>query len=38
MPGAYLEDVNHEIYGGIYSPMVYGESFQEPAKDNEVLV
>jgi hypothetical protein len=25
-----LEDVNHEIYGGIYSQMVFGEAFQEP--------
>jgi hypothetical protein len=29
--GACIEDVNHEIYGGIYSQMVFGESFQEPA-------
>ena len=28
--GACLEDVNHEVYGGIYSQMVFGESFQEP--------
>ena len=28
--GACIEDVNHEIYGGIYSQMVFGESFQEP--------
>lgn len=28
-----LEDVNHEIYGGIYSQMVYGEAFAEPARD-----
>lgn len=26
-----MEDVNHEIYGGIYSQMLYGEAFQEPA-------
>ena len=31
LTGACLEDVNHEIYGGIYSQMVFGESFQEPA-------
>lgn len=31
MTGACIEDVNHEIYGGIYSQMVFGESFQEPA-------
>ena len=30
MTGACLEDVNHEVYGGIYSQMIYGESFQEP--------
>jgi alpha-L-arabinofuranosidase len=30
MTGACIEDVNHEIYGGIYSQMIFGESFQEP--------
>ena len=30
--GACIEDVNHEIYGGIYSQMIFGESFQEPAR------
>src|SRR4051794_9948988 len=30
LPGACIEDVNHEIYGGIYSQMIFGESFQEP--------
>lgn len=30
MTGACLEDVNHEVYGGIYSQMLFGESFQEP--------
>jgi hypothetical protein len=30
MTGVCMEDVNHEIYGGIYSQMVFGESFQEP--------
>lgn len=30
MTGACLEDVNHEVYGGIYAQMVLGESFQEP--------
>ena len=25
-----IEDVNHEVYGGIYSQMIFGESFQEP--------
>ena len=31
LTGACIEDVNHEVYGGIYSQMVFGESFQEPA-------
>jgi hypothetical protein len=31
LTGACLEDVNHEVYGGIYSQMIFGESFQEPA-------
>ncbi|WP_165232862.1 alpha-L-arabinofuranosidase C-terminal domain-containing protein [Aquisphaera insulae] len=30
MTGVCIEDVNHELYGGIYSQMVFGESFQEP--------
>jgi hypothetical protein len=30
MIGACLEDVNHEVYGGLDSQMVFGESFQEP--------
>src|SRR5580698_5284598 len=30
LTGACIEDVNHEIYGGIYSQMLFGESFQEP--------
>ncbi len=30
MTGACLEDVNHEVYGGIDSQMIFGESFQEP--------
>src|SRR5580658_9880233 len=29
LTGACIEDVNHEIYGGIYSQMLFGESFQE---------
>lgn len=28
--GSCLEDVNHEVYGGIYSQMIFGEHFQEP--------
>jgi hypothetical protein len=31
LTGACIEDVNHEIYGGIYSQMIFGEGFQEPA-------
>src|SRR5579859_780860 len=34
LTGACLEDVNHEVYGGIYSQMIFGESFQEPAVSN----
>jgi alpha-L-arabinofuranosidase len=30
LSGACIEDVNHEIYGGLYSQMIFGESFQEP--------
>jgi hypothetical protein len=36
LAGACIEDVNHEIYGGIYSQMVFGESFQEPAPQSPV--
>jgi alpha-L-arabinofuranosidase len=32
LTGVCLEDVNHEVYGGIYSQMVFGESFQEPGE------
>jgi hypothetical protein len=28
-----MEDVNHEIYGGIYSQLIFGEAFAEPAHD-----
>jgi alpha-L-arabinofuranosidase len=31
LTGACIEDVNHEIYGGIYSQMIFGESFAEPS-------
>ena len=27
--GACMEDVNHELYGGIWSQMIFGESFEE---------
>ncbi len=29
LTGACIEDVNREIYGGVYSQMIFGESFQE---------
>jgi len=29
--GACIEDVNHEVYGGIYDQRIFGESFEEPA-------
>jgi len=30
--GACIEDVNHEIYGGLYSQMIFGEGFGEPPR------
>ncbi len=36
LAGACIEDVNHEVYGGIYSQMVFGESFQEPPPQSPV--
>jgi len=38
MAGACIEDVNHEVYGGIYSQMIFGESFQEPLPGAENVV
>jgi alpha-L-arabinofuranosidase len=29
LAGACIEDVNHEIYGGLYSQLLFGESFEE---------
>jgi alpha-L-arabinofuranosidase len=29
MYGSCIEDVNHEIYGGLYAQMIFGESFEE---------
>ncbi|MBR4755697.1 MAG: alpha-L-arabinofuranosidase, partial [Bacteroidales bacterium] len=29
--GSGMEDVNHEVYGGIYNQRIYGESFEEGA-------
>jgi alpha-L-arabinofuranosidase len=31
MYGSGIEDVNHEVYGGLYAQMIFGESFEEPA-------
>lgn len=31
LTGACIEDVNHEVYGGIDSQRIFGESFAEPA-------
>jgi alpha-L-arabinofuranosidase len=36
LTGACIEDVNHEVYGGIYSQMIFGESFQEPAQSPDI--
>ncbi len=36
LTGACIEDVNHEIYGGLYSQMIFGESFQEPPASSPV--
>lgn len=30
MYGSCIEDVNHEIYGGLYAQRIFGESFEEP--------
>lgn len=30
MTGSCIEDVNHEIYGGLYAQQIFGESFEEP--------
>ena len=30
MFGSCIEDVNHEIYGGLYGQRIFGESFEEP--------
>ncbi|OOQ57913.1 hypothetical protein BC343_13095 [Mucilaginibacter pedocola] len=29
--GSCIEDVNHEVYGGIYGERIYGGNFEEPA-------
>ena len=32
MYGSCIEDVNHEIYGGLYAQRIFGESFEEPGQ------
>ena len=32
--GSGAEDVNHEIYGGLYDQKIFGEGFEEPALAN----
>ena len=34
--GACMEDVNHEIYGGLYDQKIFGESFEEPDRESVV--
>ena len=34
--GAGIEDVNHELVGGLWTQMVWGESFEEPADQTGV--
>ncbi len=34
--GSCIEDVNHEIYGGIYDQKIFGESFEEPVPSAEI--
>ncbi|MDP4129831.1 MAG: alpha-L-arabinofuranosidase C-terminal domain-containing protein [Bacteroidota bacterium] len=38
MFGSCIEDVNHEIYGGLYDQLLYGESFEEPKNKNGLAV
>lgn len=33
MYGSCIEDVNHEIYGGLYDQKIFGESFEEPSSN-----
>lgn len=35
MYGSCIEDVNHEIYGGLYDQKIFGESFEEPSSKIE---
>ncbi len=34
--GSCIEDVNHEIYGGLYDQKIFGESFEEPEPSPEI--
>lgn len=34
--GACIEDVNHEIYGGLYDQKIFGESFEEPIPSPQI--
>ena len=34
MIGANLEDLNYQCAGGLYSQLIHGENFEEPAKGN----
>ena len=36
MYGSCIEDVNHEIYGGLYDQRLFGESFEEPAPSDKI--
>ncbi len=35
--GSCIEDVNHEIYGGLYDQKIFGESFEEPAGSPDIV-
>lgn len=37
MTGSCIEDVNHEIYGGLYAQRIFGESFEEPPSQTSPL-
>jgi len=34
--GSCIEDVNHELYGGLYDQRIFGESFEEPPTSNPI--
>ena len=37
MYGSCIEDVNHEIYGGLYDQRIFGESFEEPPAADRIV-